>query len=389
MNINELSDESVRSREFPVTAHRVFMAHAGVSPLPRVAADALREFAERGSNDLQENEWAIERVAEARRLAATLLGASAAEVALLGPTALGLNLVADGLPWREGDEVVFHADDYPANVYPWRKLETRGVRPIPLELEVPGRVVWPAVERALTDRTRLVALSTGNFLTGHRIDVHGIGRRLAERDILFCLDAIQTLGAFPVPTQHVDFLCAASHKWLLGPVGAGVFFVKSSRQDLLRPSLLGSWNVVSPNFIAQEEIRFQRTARRYEPGSLNFPGIIGMGASLRLLLDAGQDGVSSRVLGMRRALADGLLELGFRSYPGGEGACSDAERCGILSVTRETTEMKDAFDRLRAEEIVASLRHTRDGTALLRFSPHFYNTREDVGRVLQVLRNMG
>jgi cysteine desulfurase/selenocysteine lyase len=372
--------EETRRSEFPVAAGGVFLAHAGVAPLPRAAADALRRFADFGSRDNQETSDVWLEVAEARRTAARLIGAQPHEIALLGPTALGLNLVAHGLDWAAGDEVVYYPDDYPANVYPWLALAGRGVRPVPLRPERPGALDWPVVEAALTPRTRLVSLASCHYLSGYRIDVDAIGGRLHERGILFCLDAIQSLGAFPLLVEHVDFLAADSHKWLLGPVGAGLFYVRASRQEQLRPTLLGAWNVRSPHFVAQPEIALEEGARRYEPGSLNIPGVLGMSASLRLLLEAGVPAISARILERADALRAGLARAGFQLY-GPDGV----RRSGIVSVYHPDRDLPAVFQALQAAGIRASLRRDRAGRDLLRFSPHFYNTSAEIDRVLAAL----
>src|SRR5205085_6666177 len=191
------------------------------------------------------------QIEETRTLVAHLLGCGINEVAFTGPTASGLNAVANGLDWRPGDEVVCYLDDYPANVYPWLALERQGVRPVFLETSSIGKITPEIVESALTKRTRLVALASANYCSGYRIDLDAVGALCAGRGVLFSVDGIQTLGAFPVPLANIDFLSAGAQKWMLGPSGAGIFYVKESRQDLLRPAILGGWNVVSPNFIAQ------------------------------------------------------------------------------------------------------------------------------------------
>jgi cysteine desulfurase/selenocysteine lyase len=387
MTVDEIIGSDVLRRSlFPVVSRGAFMAHAGVAPLTHAAAEALRAFAANGESDNQENAWAVHRAEQARSSAARLLGCDATEVALLGPTSLGLNLVAHGIPWREGDEVVFYPDDYPAN--PWANLAGRGVVPVPVRVEHPGVVTKEAVEAVLTSRTRLVALASCHFLSGYRIDVDGIGAMLQARGILFSLDAIQTLGAFPLSVRHVDFLSADSHKWLLGPVGAGVFYVKAERQDLLRPALLGSWNVVSPQFVAQETIRFHPGARRYEPGTFNVPGIMGMGASMDVLLDVGVDAIAARLLHLRRHLVAGVQGLGYRLFaeePGRVPGGSDARRSAIVAITRPGTDMREVAHRLSGAGIQVSLRQNRSGEAFVRFSPHFYNTGEEVDRALSVL----
>ncbi|MEX2015250.1 MAG: aminotransferase class V-fold PLP-dependent enzyme, partial [Candidatus Hydrogenedentales bacterium] len=238
-----LNDPAERRHEFPVTGESIYMAHAGVAPITGRAAAAMRKYAAEGSVSNQESHWALEQASHARANAARLLGAEADEIALLGPTSLGLSLIAHGVAWEAGDEVVYYADDYPANVYPWRDLERRGVRPVAVRAEHPGVITPADVEHALSSRTRLVALASCNFLSGYRIDIDGIGRMLRERGVLFSLDAIQTLGAFPTPTRYVDFLAADSHKWLLGPAGAGVVYVAKERQEGFHPPLLGAANV--------------------------------------------------------------------------------------------------------------------------------------------------
>ena len=185
-------------------------------------------------------------IRRARQLCAEFIGAAAEEIALLGPTSLGLSLFANGIPWEAGDEVLCYAGDYPANVYPWLDLRRRGVIVRYLEPERPGEITPELVAAALTPRTRLVALASCHFFTGYRIDVDAIGRLLHERGVLFSVDAIQTLGAFPMNVEHVDFLSADAHKWMLGPLAIGIVYVKKRHFELLRPTLLGAWNVVSP-----------------------------------------------------------------------------------------------------------------------------------------------
>ncbi len=386
MNINEvLRDEPARQYHFPVSAERVFLAHAGVTALPRAATGAIAEFLAEGSADAQENERHAEMVRRARGLAAKLLGAQSREIALIGPTSLGLNLVAQGLPWEKGDEAVYYPRDYPANVYPWLDLERQGVKPVALQPPEQGVITWDVIERALSDRTRLVALASCNFLSGYRIDIDGIGQRLGERGILFSVDGIQTAGAFPVSVEHVDFLSADSHKWMLGPCGAGVFYVKESRQDLLRPTVLGSWNVVSPNFIAQDGIRFHPGARRYESGTLNLPGIIGMAGSLELLLGVGIETVSARILSWRETFLEAVRPLGWRHCLETAGQ-EPSTRSGIITIAHPQNDPSAVFDKLTEQGVRLSLRQTADGTRYLRFSPHFYNTMNELDRVVELLK---
>jgi selenocysteine lyase/cysteine desulfurase len=374
-------DEAARRDAFPVCRSQIFMAHAGVTVLPRAVADAMIGYIRQSCEQHQEFGPVIARINEARRVSADFIGAHADEIALLGPTSLGLSLFANGLPWREGDELLCYADDYPANVYPWMELARRGVKIRYLTPERPGEITPALVEAALTERTRLAALASCNFLSGYRIDVDAIGRLLRQRGVLFSLDAIQTLGAAPLRVDHVDFLSADAHKWMLGPMAIGIVFVRREHFELLRPTLLGAWNIRSPNFITQPEITFEPTARRYEPGVLNIAGVHGMRAALDLLAAAGIDRVHARILDLKSALTRPLLAAGFQ-FPGPiEGPAAS----GITTFRHPAYASAALFRALEERNVVASLRFDRAGDEYIRISPHFYNTLDEVGRVVEIL----
>jgi len=376
--------EDQRLAEFPVAREQIFMAHAGVTILPRCAARAMQEYAEQSCVRHQEFAEAFRDVNETRRIAADFIGARPSEISLLGPTSLGLSLVANGLPWQAGDEIICYADDYPANVYPWIDLRRKGVVVRYLTPDQPGQITPELVARSLTARTRLVALASCHYLTGCRIDVDAIGRLLREKGVLFCLDAIQTIGAFDTRVDHVDFLSADAHKWMLGPLAAGIFFVREEHHDLLRPSLLGAWNVKSPDFISQDEVVFEKGGRRYEPGVLNMAGILGMKASLEMLAGIGIGKISTRLLALKAHLIARLAPLGFQIIPPQSGESAS----GITTAWRKSgggADEEKIFNHLAANNVVISLRHNRAGRAHLRFSPHFYNTEAEIDRVADLI----
>jgi len=376
-----LSDEGFRQGEFPVCRNRIFLAHAGVTALPRRVADAVVEYTRSASEDHQEFGDVLRRIDATRADAAELIGAGADEIALLGPTSLGLSQFARGLEWQPGDEILCYADDYPANVYPWLDLRRSGVKVRYLRPAEPGAITPELVLAALTPHTRLVALASCHFLSGYRIDIDSIGRLLREQNVLFSLDAIQTLGAFPTRIDHVDFLSADSHKWLLGPLTAGIVFVRREHFDRLHPILLGAWNVRSPNFVAQDEVRLPASGRRYEPGVLNAAGIFGMQAALRLLGEVGPNRVASRLLDLKRRLVTGLAPAGFHFLGPTEGPNASA----ITTIRHPERDISALFRRLEENRVAASLRHDRPGTAYIRISPHFYNTEPEIDRVLDLL----
>ena len=380
MNLPEIqTDDVLRKHEFPVCRDKVYLAHAGVSPLPACVTQAVKEKAEKAAlNDQEEGLAELLRIT--RKRAAQLLGADTSEVALIGPTTAGLSAVAAGLDWQEGDEILVYRDCFPVNVYPWQALESRGVKVRWLQTPELGQITPELVAENLTDQTRLVALASCHFVSGWRIDHDAIGRILREREVLFCLDAIQTLGAFPTTVEHVDFLAADAHKWLLGPCAAGIFYVRRELQDRLVPSSFGWNNVRCPNYVAQEEMHLRSDARRYEAGSFNILGIAGMNAALRLLLEVGVESITADLEAKRAWLVRALQEKGYEVfYP------EAIETGGITSCWLEGGDMPALGEKLARENVVASVRADRSGRNYLRFSPHFYNTHEELEKAVSLL----
>ena len=378
---NFFADECERQRLFPVCKSKIFLGHAAVTALPACVADAMCAHIRQSCEMPQEFGDVLRDIKDARRVCAEFIGADAEEIALLGPTSLGLSLFANGIPWQPGDEVICYAGDYPANVYPWIDLRRRGVVVKLLQPSQPGEITPDLVAAALTPKTKLVALASCHFFSGYRIDVDAIGRLLHARGVLFSLDAIQTLGAFPVSVEHVDFLSADAHKWMLGPVAIGIVYVKKKHFDLCRPTLLGAWNVVSPNFQAQDEVRFVPTAQRYEPGVLNIAGIYGMKAAIEMFLRFGTPQIAARILELTAHLTGGLRARGYELHSPTVGTSAS----GITTFRHEKRSMSELHAKLDQAGIVSSLRHDREGREYLRFSPHFYNTEAELDAVLSLL----
>lgn len=372
-----------RAKLFPVTRGGIFLAHAAVAPISGPAHEAMNRWAAGAAQGQQEDEEVWRRVRKAREVSARFLGCEWDEVSLLGPTALGLGLVALGLDWKEGDEVIYDPLDYPANVYPWRDLARRGVRPVPLERGLGEKILWSTLLPKITAKTKLVSLATAHYLSGLVPELSVIGPELKARKILLCLDGIQTLGVMPTEWAEADFLAADAHKWMLGPVGAGVLMVRKRVWDRMSPPLLGSWNVVSPDYLAQSTMVVEGGGRRYEPGSLNLPGIEGMRASLELLEQLGRKETSEHVLGLAERIREGARRGGFSIYGQGE------EARPITSLLEPTQGWKEVPKKMEAARIRVSWRREHEGRMLLRVSPHRSNTRAEVDEFLKVLGSAG
>ncbi len=381
MTIEELhGNETIRRREFPVVGERIYLAHAAVSPLPARVAGAMADYLHTATGNSQVEAAGPRLKEETRRLAADLLGCPHHSVALLGSTSVALSVVANGLDFGTGANVVFSTDDFPSNVVVWRNLAIRGVEVRGLRPHDPGRVTLDDLRPLVDRRTVLVALSSGHYLSGYVLDLEEIGSWLKSRGVLFSVDAIQTLGALSTLVGAVDFLAADAHKWLLGPCTAGILYVRAEVQDRLRPPLLGWNNVRCRNFLAPEKIEFAEGACRYEAGIDNMVGLIGLRAGLRMFRDLGIEEVERTVAGHTRYLRSVLVGKGYEIAGGG-----DRRLCGITSFRREGMDMERLYRELSRGGVTASLRKSADGRRWIRFAPHFYATRNELEEALSLL----
>lgn len=374
-------NETLRQNEFPVCRERNFLAHAAVCALPGRVAKAVADCAIAGSKDDQEI-YVGKLLQETRSLAAGMLGADLREIALVGPTSLGLSFVAAGLDFQPGDNVICYLDDYPSNVYPWLALREQGVEIRFVKTADLGRIEPDDVLRLVDKRTRLVALASCHFISGWRIDVDAIGKALRDRGVLFCLDAIQTVGAFPTSVEHVDFLAADAHKWMLGPCSAGILYVKHELQDRLKPRVFGWHNVECPDFIAADRLELKPDARRYEAGTHNIAGIAGHKAAFELLNEAGIANIAADLLRKRARLAESLIK---KNWSVANADIPSANQGAMISFRKDGVDLAALHRELAADKITISLRVDRSKQNYLRVSPHFYNTNAELDALLERL----
>jgi selenocysteine lyase/cysteine desulfurase len=372
-------DWSTFRTEFPVTRRWAFLDHAAVAPLPARAVAVLAEYAA----DMADNGVAAcsrwqRRLDRVRQLAGRLLNADPLDIAFTKNTSEGVGFVAEGLPWHAGDNVVSVAEEYPANVYPWLNLASRGVelRVVPTRA---GRVELDDLRAALDERTRLVTLSFVEYASGFRNDLDSVGALCRERGVLFFVDAIQGLGVLPLDVRKtpIDFLSADGHKWLLGPEGAGLFYVRRDLVDLLRPVGVGWSSVVGAWDFATIDFRLKPHAGRWESGTLNVAGIAALGASLELLLEVGIAAVAERVRELTDYFCEEAESAGLEVY----SSRRPGEWSGVVALNPPAgVDPGEVVRRCRQEGIVFNHRAGR-----LRISPHAYNTPEEIDRLVQVL----
>ncbi|MEM9185761.1 MAG: aminotransferase class V-fold PLP-dependent enzyme [Planctomycetota bacterium] len=298
--------------EMPIAQRVAYFDHAAVGPISGPAARAMRHWltqaAELGDTVWLDWQAAVER---ARSSAARLINAADEEIALVPNTTSGINFVAEGLDWREGDNVVILADEYPSNVYAWMHQQDRGVKTRFVKTDF-GRLDPDELRRACDTRTRVVSVSWVGFSTGCRQDVDLVAEIAHAAGALFFLDAIQGLGVFPLDVTQtpIDFLAADGHKWMLGPEGAGMAYIRREHLDRLRTVGVGATSVVGRYDYSTIDYRLRSSAARYEGGSMNMAGLIGWGASVDLLAAWPPGELAAAVLAITDQACDRLRSIG-------------------------------------------------------------------------------
>ena len=381
MNSMLLEKSALRSYEFPITDQKVFLAHAAASPLPRSVSSAMKKYLDIASADGQWEYLYAKIEEETRRKAANLMGAQAEEIAFVSSTSMGLSMVASGLSWQEGDNVIIADGDFPSNIYPWLNLRNQGVTVKFIPKHSDGAVTLEDVINLADDNTRLVSLSSVNYITGYRIDVSEIGKYLHEKGILFCVDAIQSLGAFPIDTRYIDFLAAGAYKWLLGPIGIGILYVKRCNIERLTPVLAGWKCVQSSKKYLDYDLCFLDSAKCLEPGGINIVGIVGLHAALELLLETGLDQIADRLAGFRGVIKAALREKGYDLI----GPADDKLGSGITSFSSQINDIADIRQKLDKQNFVVSIRDSFEKRKCIRVSPHFYNSEDEIASFLAAL----
>ena len=366
---------------FPAVNTCIYLNHAAVAPWPQVTADAVKAFAEENARQgtLNYPRW-LQLEQELRELAQKLLNApSADEIALVKNTSEGLSFVAYGLNWQAGDNVVGIRQEFPSNRFVWQSLASQGVEFRQVDLSTHADNPEQALMALCNQHTRLVAISAVQYANGLRLNLAELGAFCRQRGILLCVDAIQQLGAIPFDVQasQADFVMADGHKWLLGPEGLGLFYVRCEVQDQLRLTQYG-WHMADGlSDYSMETYQVAASAKRFECGSPNMLGIHALHTSLKLLLDTGMEEVWAQLAARTAYLMEGLqaiadIELLSPTAP--------ERRSGIVTFRSRTRSVERLYQLLRAQNIFCA---PRGGG--IRLSPHFYTPMAQLEQVLTAL----
>jgi cysteine desulfurase/selenocysteine lyase len=367
----------------PLTDHYIPMNHAGVSPMSQRARAAIEHVIDESINRPYRDHWAQDEADRVRGLLAQLVNASPDSIALTRSTAHGMSMLAQGLAWETGDNVVGAMGEYPANVYPWMALAERGVEF--RQANIAGGRITPASIFELVDgRTRLVSVSHVEFWNGFRLDIDAIGSECRRRGIVFAVDVMQSAGALRIDAQRwpVDFCAAGAGKWLMGPPGIGFCWCAAPLLERIRPVIVGVGSVAGSDRYFDYDLTPASGARRFEESVVSLLDTAAFGAALELLLEIGTEAIEARVLELASRLARGLATLEceiIEPWPR-----SREESSGIVSFKKAGVPAEEVLRDLTAANVIARMH--RD---FVRLSPHFYNTEEEVDRVLEVLATGG
>lgn len=352
--------------EFPHEVGLCYLNHAAVAPWPKRASLAVTRFAEQNSSHGARDylQWLSVEQRLRERLQRLVNAPSSTDIALLKNTSEALSFVAFGLDWREGDQVVISDQEFPSNRIVWQALSRYGVDVIAVALD--GSDPEADLAAACGPRTRLLSISAVQYASGLRLDLPRLGRLCRAKNVLFCVDAIQQLGALPFDVQACDcaFAMADGHKWMLGPEGLAVFYCRADLREQLRLHEYGWHMLEQPSDYERTDWQPARSAQRFECGSPNLLGAMALEASLSLLEEVGMTQVALQL----QERID-WLDATLRTLPGISllGSSDPARRAGILTFAVAGQDSQRLYRRLMTEQVICA---PRGGG--IRFSPHFY-----------------
>lgn len=374
---------STLSDEFPQIEGLRYLNHAAVAPWPRRATEAVIAFAQQnmtiGARDYPQ--WLTVENRLRERLVRLLNAPSTADVALVKNTSEALSFVAFGLDLSPGDQIVISDEEFPSNRVVWEALKPQGVEIIQVSLK--GNDPEGALLAACGPKVRLLSVSAVQYASGLRLDLARLGQGCDQRGVLFCIDAIQQIGALPFDVQnyHCAFAMADGHKWMLGPEGLGVFYCRSDLREQLRLHEYGWHMLEHAGDYDRSGWQPAASARRFECGSPNLLGAMALDASLSLLEEVGMSavgkGLSERIDHFQRELS---------GMPGVEilSPTDPPRRAGIMTFRVNGWDNPVLFQRLKAEQIVCAMRGGG-----IRLSPHFYTEYEVIEQTLTIVRSLG
>ena len=359
---------------------KIYLGHASTAPMSTYVIDRLKEYiADRSEGVIDDYKAVLRSMEFVKSGLGRLINTTADRIAFTDNTNNGIDILAQSVKWNKGDRIILNDIEFPANVYPFMNLKKLGVETDFVKSH-DGIVSAEDIIDAITPKTRLISVSQVQFLSGYRIDVEAIGKECNEKGIIFSVDAIQGLGAVRLDVQksHIDFISCGTQKWLLGLQGLAFIYVSKALQEAMEPKHTGwlsmedAWNLID------FKVEYKTTAEVFQGGTMNYPGIHVMAASLKLFEEFGFDEIEERIIDNSLYFIKRLKEIGIVTYPAETGR---RYLSGIVSFRHPSA--SKIFHGLLSRNIIASL---REGG--IRFAHHFYNTKEDIDKVIFALEEI-
>jgi selenocysteine lyase/cysteine desulfurase len=362
------------THSFPVKERLVYLNHAAVAPLCRPAAEAMKNLVDDAclNGSLHYGDW-LAAYTGFRTAVAKLINASPDEIAIVKNTSEGVAMIAGGLRWKPGDRIIAFLEEFPANYYPWLRLESRGV-------EITWLSIYAPIEEfaRVLPGAKLLAVSYVNYLSGYRVDLEEIGRLCRQHDCFYFVDAIQGMGALPIDVEAscIDALAADGHKWMLGPEGHGILYVRRDRLDQVEPVEFGWTNTASFADYSSRDMTLRPDAGRYECGTLNTVGCFGHKAAMEFLLEVGIENIAPAVMDLADQIDRGVREKGYEVMV----ERTQETGSGIVTFRHPDIDARQIVADLRQHGIMAAPRQ-----GWIRTSPHFYIGPEEIDSMLGFL----
>jgi selenocysteine lyase/cysteine desulfurase len=375
MLINELI-----SNEFPLDEQIIYLNHAAVSPWPLRTTNAVKAFAEENSQFGAQNylTW-LETETKLRGQLQRLINAPTTDdIALLKNTSEALSVVASGINWASGDNIVSSNEEFPSNRLPWLAQAKHGVEFREINIAATDSPEQ-ALINACDDKTRLITISSVQYGTGNRLNLKLIGEFCSSNNILFCVDAIQSLGALPFDVQSInaDFVMADAHKWMLGPEGIALFYCKAEIRDLLELHQFGWHMIKDVGNYAAKDWQVADSAQRFECGSPNMLGIHALSASLSLIEEVGIENISNNIINNIGYIIDNTMNIDGLNFI---SPTEELHFAGIVTFIIDGKDMMELYTKLMKNKVICANR-----AGGLRFSPHFYTSQNKIDKGLEVL----
>ncbi len=362
---------------------KIYLNHAATAPMSLRVIESIEAHLRERSVGAIDTYMVhdVAKIEKCRSRVKELINAESNErIALLTNTSDPINVVASGLEWKSGDRILLHEDEFPANVWPYINLKRHGVE-IDVIPQSKGHPTPQLIADSITERTTLVALSAVQFLTGYRADLGAIGSLCRSKNIIFAVDGIQAVGAVRVDVQkmNIDALAAGCQKWQMGPQGTGWLYITEELQSRIQPAHVGWLAVDNPWDFFNYNQPLASTARRYEGGTKNIPGIWGLDAALATLLEFGVDAIESHILALTQMLMNALHTINGVNVITPN---AHKQRAGIVTIELpKNVDAKAVFKRLADRDIIVALREGK-----LRYSPHFYNSATEIALTVSATR---